>query len=314
MKNISKQSWFEYLCGVMLGFKKHLFGVLLIVFSFVANSYGYDTVVERQISVSMRAIGHQVLLSVGDSTSRVLPITKVDDRYKISFASELSIDPDKLVATVDQEIRKTNMASSYLVELENLSTGEVVYAYKMGGSLNIDEVACKTRALPVGNFSIMITILELDPLFAETGTADESLAAGSKSGNELMIVLLIIPFSVLMAWSLRIWKRRKNSSLDPQAIHIGDYHFDKRNMELSIQDERTELTSKEADLLYLLHSRANATVERDVMLKEVWGDEGDYVGRTLDVFISKLRKKLEADPRIRIANIRGVGYKLILND
>ena len=55
----------------------------------------------------------------------------------------------------------------------------------------------------------------------------------------------------------------------------------------------------------------NTTVERDVILNMVWGDEGDYVGRTLDVFISKLRKKLEADSSVKIVNIRGVGYKLV---
>jgi len=58
----------------------------------------------------------------------------------------------------------------------------------------------------------------------------------------------------------------------------------------------------------------NAPVEREVMLKEVCGGVGDYVGRTIDVFISKLRKKFEVDPSVRIANIRGEGYKLILDD
>jgi DNA-binding response OmpR family regulator len=74
------------------------------------------------------------------------------------------------------------------------------------------------------------------------------------------------------------------------------------------------LTSKEADLLILLHNSVNTGIEREVILNEVWGDEGDYVGRTLDVFISKLRKKLEGDSSVKIVNIRGVGYKLVLNN
>ena len=85
-------------------------------------------------------------------------------------------------------------------------------------------------------------------------------------------------------------------------------------MVLTREDESTELTSKEADLLVVLHSSVNNTIEREVILNSVWGDEGDYVGRTLDVFVSKLRKKLSADPNIKITNIRGVGYRLILND
>ena len=96
-------------------------------------------------------------------------------------------------------------------------------------------------------------------------------------------------------------------------IPIGGYHFDKRNTELLIEHQKIELTSKEADLLLLLYNSANITVERELILNIVWGDEGDYVGRTLDVFISKLRKKLEFDAKVKIVNIRGVGYKLVID-
>jgi DNA-binding response OmpR family regulator len=94
---------------------------------------------------------------------------------------------------------------------------------------------------------------------------------------------------------------------------LGEYYFDKRNTELIIEQQRIELTSKEADLLLLLYNAANTTVERGVILNKVWGDEGDYIGRTLDVFISKLRKKLEFDSKVKIVNIRGIGYKLVMD-
>jgi DNA-binding response OmpR family regulator len=96
-------------------------------------------------------------------------------------------------------------------------------------------------------------------------------------------------------------------------IPIGAYLFDKRNAELLIKDQRIELTNKEADLLLLLYTDVNTTVEREVILNMVWGDEGGYVGRTLDVFISKLRKKLEFDAKVKIVNIRGIGYKLVMD-
>jgi DNA-binding response OmpR family regulator len=84
---------------------------------------------------------------------------------------------------------------------------------------------------------------------------------------------------------------------------------------LLIREEKTiELTSKESELLNLLYASANETVERDIILNKVWGDEGDYVGRTLDVYISKLRKKLGNDASIQIKNIRGIGYKLIIEE
>lgn len=64
-------------------------------------------------------------------------------------------------------------------------------------------------------------------------------------------------------------------------------------------------------MLLLLHANVNQTIERVEILNIVWGDEGDYIGRTLDVFISKRRKKLEGDTNLQIVNIRGVGYKLV---
>ena len=92
---------------------------------------------------------------------------------------------------------------------------------------------------------------------------------------------------------------------------IGASKFDQKNRALSFENNSVELSNKEAELLYLLCTAANTPVAREVILQNVWGDEGDYVGRTLDVYISKLRKKLEADTSVKIVNIRGIGYKLV---
>ena len=64
----------------------------------------------------------------------------------------------------------------------------------------------------------------------------------------------------------------------------------------------------------MLYTSENKTLEREHILNVIWGDEGDYVGRTLDVFISKLRKKLIADTNLKIENIRGIGYKFVMNN
>jgi DNA-binding response OmpR family regulator len=122
--------------------------------------------------------------------------------------------------------------------------------------------------------------------------------------------------ALLGVLSMFFFRKKKNTILpieNPDRITIGSYTFDKRNMTLTLNDQTVELTGKEADLLFLLYASANTTIEREVILNAVWGDEGDYAGRTLDVFISKLRKKLETDESLRIVNIRGVGYKLIVN-
>ncbi len=106
-------------------------------------------------------------------------------------------------------------------------------------------------------------------------------------------------------------KRRPKQSGD--VVNIGLFQFDQKGMRLNLKAQSIELSSKETDLLYLLFTNENKTLEREYILNVVWGDEGDYVGRTLDVFISKLRKKLEADSNVKIINVRGVGYRFVVS-
>ena len=142
-------------------------------------------------------------------------------------------------------------------------------------------------------------------------TSEEASKGSANWANWLYIVVIVsclIPVFVVVYFS-----RKKKARKNPNLIVLGKYHFDKIRSELIIAEQRIELTSKEADLLFLLYEALNNTVEREVLLNKVWGDEGDYIGRTLDVFISKLRKKLEFDERIKIVNVRGVGYKLVMD-
>lgn len=62
----------------------------------------------------------------------------------------------------------------------------------------------------------------------------------------------------------------------------------------------------------MLFLHLNETLERELLLNAIWSDEGSYIGRTLDVYISKLRKKLECDEKIKILNVRGIGYRLVI--
>lgn len=71
---------------------------------------------------------------------------------------------------------------------------------------------------------------------------------------------------------------------------------------------------KEAGLLQYLHQHLNQTLKRDDILMKIWGDDDYFVGRSMDVFITKLRKYLKDDPRIEIVNIHGVGFKLLIKE
>lgn len=286
--------------------------ILFLLVFFPMVNLAQDPAGESQKKVSLRMIGHQVLLSSQDSTSRVLPIKKEGDRYRIQFEGEFAFVPEQLVATIDQVAKETQLALSYIVEVVECDNGEVIYSFKMDETAQSDIVPCQSRIQEKGCYSLLFTILEEgNDAALGTGTPDPSGQFVDMSSYTPMVFAVLALLIGLLSYIY--WKRRQSATLDPNLIPLGEYQFDKRNTELLIEEQRIELTSKEADLLLLLYNEANNTVERERILNRVWGDEGDYVGRTLDVFISKLRKKLEFDSKVKIVNIRGVGYKLVVD-
>ena len=95
---------------------------------------------------------------------------------------------------------------------------------------------------------------------------------------------------------------------------IGKIDFDPNNYRLTAGSEERQLTQKESDVLKLLCQNKNETVKRELILSTVWGTTDYFTGRSLDVFISKLRKYLKADESIQIENVHGVGFRLKIAD
>lgn len=278
--------------------------------------YSQDEVKERHVQVAIRMIGHEVLLSLGDSSSLALPVEKANDRYLLQFEKELQIIPQLLVATIDRVIQQTAIASSYLVEVEECTSNKVVYAYEMGDAIQHDLVPCIHRVLPQACYRIYLTLLESKNTLSAFNTLPLTAVKDSderpKRASYWIPVLITIALLVFLGLFLFYKQKKKRNKLGPNVFSLGAYQFNSNSMELSFQNELVALSSKEAELLTLLLQAANSTVEREYLLKKVWGDEGNYIGRTLDVFISKLRKKLECDDQVRIINVRGVGYKLVI--
>ncbi len=110
-----------------------------------------------------------------------------------------------------------------------------------------------------------------------------------------------------------ILRRVKGNAKKPQTIYqLGNYTFDSQRQLLTIGDSNTKLTTKECELLSLLCSHTNQVLERELALKTIWIDDNYFNARSMDVYITKLRKHLKADPRIEINNVHGKGYKLIV--
>lgn len=285
----------------------------LVVFSKNINAQALQE--DTRGMVAMRMIGHQVLLSMGDSTSRILPIEKEKNGYRIRFENDFEFNPENLVQIINEVVEQADFATSYFVVVENCKAKEQVYSYAMGINEEIDLIPCQGRLQPRGCYEIVFTLAEESEIQSLIPVSDifpiDALGKQTPQNAKMPFsIYMLLAMLVLLALYLLFKKMNGNNK---HSIKIGDFKFDTKNLLLLINGEKTELTSKESDLLLLLHNSVNNTVERDVILNAVWEDEGDYIGRTLDVFISKLRKKLMADSKIRILNVRGVGYKLIVN-
>lgn len=260
---------------------------------------------EQHRTVSLRLIGHEFLMSLGDTTSRVLPVTNQGSSYVIEFSNEFSFVPDDLFAISDSVVRRTGIADEYIFEVQECESGLVVHSWELRRNDN-SLLPCKSRVQPKNCYKFVFTILST-PKMHKGEHSSFSITPFRK-----MLIYLALPLFFLLAMLFKRLKKKKKVQSE-KGIALGSFLFDEARMILIRGDEHIELTGKECMLLKALYNALNTTLERDEILSVVWGDDGDYVGRTLDVFISKLRKKLESDPKVKILNVRGVGYKLVLS-
>lgn len=280
---------------------KYLFVLLITVLSV---STAKAETKDQHTGVLLRAIGHEFLLQIGDSKSRILEIEKIDGRYAMKFEHSFSYEPDLLFFAAFKIFKEYNVGESYIVEVEECTTKAVIHSFKASLNTQDSMTPCGMRESPANCYVFYFTLIEEK---VERSFENSNLSDGFDYSYFTIIILAVVFVSIYL---MRLKRESKSSSI---IINIGKYQFDQKRMLLIIKSEFTELSSKESDLLFLFYSNENKTLKREYILNEVWGDTGNYVGRTLDVFVSKLRKKLEADETLKIINVRGVGYRFVMN-
>jgi two-component system, OmpR family, response regulator VicR len=147
-------------------------------------------------------------------------------------------------------------------------------------------------------------------LFLTAKSLKEDRLQGLRLGGDDYITK---PFSIEeLILRVEIFLRRRKIS-QPQAVgfhKLGCFEFDYENLSLNGADHRQPLTQKEADLLKLFAENSNQVLKRSDILEKLWGEDDYFMGRSLDVFISRLRKYLRAESKLKIENIHGVGFRL----
>lgn len=347
--------------------------IVMFLFFFIATSFRKHSDPDlrmKQVNLIIRQIGHRLLLQAGDSTSRVLPVSKIKEgTFLLKFENDFVFNHDSLMVLSQSLLPKTLFPSGYTVTVHDCRKANIVYGFQLNNT-SPDILACSGRSEPQGCYTIEFTFPDFyenpGKKKAELGQLNESAKVdlkevNSKHGeiktttfdnniNQLTEsakidpqeinpkseeskkktsvypvrnlvyggVLVLLCATLLIGRFGKVFKQvptlNQNHAIIkesvPEGSAIGKFLFDVKGQRLLLGSEVISLTDKECKVLELLHKNFGELIPRETLMQKVWIDEGVITGRSLDMFVSKLRKKLSADPDLRITNIHGKGYRL----
>lgn len=249
----------------------------------------------ERVKISLREVGNQLLLSNQDSTSLVLPVLEINEsKFQLSFENTVTIEPSTLVSIVRKNFQKGTLPEYYRVEVIQCENEEVAYSYQMSAEEESTIIPCLGRFLPKGCYTVEVKFVSREIDFFDKET-----------------LLYLLGFIILI--ELLFYKRKQgviSEKRNSESVSVGSFQFYPEQNKLVKKAKEINLSKKECELLAIFVARPNEIIKRDELTKKVWEDNGVIVGRSLDTYISKLRKKLKEDTSIKLTNVHGVGYKL----
>ena len=280
--------------------KKNVFTILLLAIAILgflsfSDSSGKNKDFSERVKVVLREVGHQLLLSNKDSVSLVLPIKEVSKvKFSLSFQEELSFKPNILVDIVKEIFEKSSLPKEYRVEVIRCLDKEVAYSYEIHELEEQTIIPCSGRFLPKNCYTIEVRFLK------------------DNSSNSWLFYLFI-PIILGIIYNRFVVKEKEINIIEENNedhSKFGSFRFYPKENKLIQEAKEIPLSKKECELLEIFVANPNQIIKREELTKKVWEDNGVFVGRSLDTYISKLRKKLKDDASIQLINIHGVGYKL----
>ena len=276
---------------------------------------------QKQVNLLIRRLGDRLLQQSGDKTSRVLPVTeKKEGTFLLRFEKNFTFNHDSLIIFSRQLLPPSQFPGGYTLTVHDCANDAIVYGFAFN-NLTEDILACSGRSQPEGCYTLEFAFADLNT-DAHAGTQPTGTFRSAPFTSPLMLgtygLVLVLATTFL---TKRFTKSSKQApaanrieAIEEESVStlpkLGMFLFDVKKQRLLLENEITTLTDKECRVLELLHENFGALIPRETLMQKIWIDEGVLTGRSLDMFISKLRKKLSCDPALRITNVHGKGYKL----
>lgn len=277
--------------------------VLTILCAYTADSVANNEGIRfaESVNLAMRRAVHQLKLQNGDSVSTVKSVQQID---ATSFSIELDqvFDYAELPQLLQQSFDLHKIEKSYNVSVLDCGSDKILLGYSYLDLASKEGVPCAGRTKEPGCYILRVSFLPEEKTGGSTGTwwlipagvllSGLGFVAWRKSGQPEQIV------------------SKTEEATSDSRIRFGVSQLDMSNLMLYSGDKKHNLTYREAKLLRLFVCHQNQIIERDFILKAVWEDEGITVGRSVDVFVSRLRKLLSEDTSLKIAAVHGIGYRM----
>jgi len=260
----------------------------------------------EKVNLALRRTAHHLLIQSGDSTSTIPPVIQGENQDTWIIRLERPFNYQALPALLQESFDLHGVSTDYDVMLLDCQEMALLLGYNKLDFTEKNETPCGTREQTAGCYTLQVSF---------AGPANQL----TNHWLRWLAVLALLPLGFLLYRSLKPRPGQSEPAPQPEisgdsAITVGLSTFDFTNQLLIISGARHNLTYREAKLLQLFCRHPNQLLERDFILQNVWADEGILVGRSVDMFVSRLRKLLRADATVSIVTVHGVGYRLEVND
>lgn len=158
---------------------------------------------------------------------------------------------------------------------------------------------------------LRVTNRHMPIIFLTSKTMPHDVVAGFESGGNDYVKKPFSMLELVTRIKALLGQNRLLAAITPAQVNIGRYSFDAVKQQLVFNATLQQLTARESEVLWLLYRHNQTLLTRQQILNAIWGDDNFFNARTLDVFITRLRKHLKQDPQVQIINVRGSGYKLV---